>query len=174
MAEISRFSPDGKPLQWLDEPEGDYFTDKPAWDGYGALVLWAAYDEAGLAGRPDTAHEWAGNPVYTAALANPSSRYRHLIGNTEIWLPCDFDPPFSGPTLDRETAVFGSSVRLLRELEDLNQRGWQASESDLESWRQAGAETDAPLVTVARFGFAVFHSLATTSVEKKLPMKLDY
>jgi len=32
-------------LDWNEDPETEYMTDKPAWDCYGALVLWAAYDE---------------------------------------------------------------------------------------------------------------------------------
>lgn len=174
MAGISRYSPDGKSFQWSDLPDGEYFTDKPAWDCYGALVLFAAYDELQTSAYPATAQHWDKDPIYTAALANPSGRYRHLVGNTEIWLPGDFDPPFSGPTPSGDKAVFGSNARLLCELEDLNQRTWQAAASDLEDWRQAGAEPDAPLEISAKFGFAVFHYLAARSVDKRLPMKLDY
>ena len=174
MAGLSRYSPGGKSFQWPDQPDGEFFTDKPAWDCYGALVLWAAYDESRTSTLPETAQHWDEDPVFTAALANPSGRYRHLVGNTEIWLPGEFDPPFSGPTPSGETAVFGSNIRLLRELEDLNQRTWQASASDLERWRQEGASYGAPFEISAKFGFAVFHDMTTKSVDKRLPMKLDY
>jgi hypothetical protein len=174
MAGLSRYSPAGKSFQWSDRPDGEYFTDKPAWDCYGALVLWAAYDEAQTSTYPVTSQHWDQDPIFTAAVANPSGRYRHLVGNTEIWLPGEFDPPFSGPTPSGETAVFGSNRRLLRELEELNQRTWQASASDLESWRKGGAEHDGPFETSAKFGFAVFHDLTAKSVGKRLPMKLDY
>src|SRR5687768_10259928 len=30
----------GSHITWNEEPDAVYFTDKPAWDGYGALVLW--------------------------------------------------------------------------------------------------------------------------------------
>src|SRR5688500_3108034 len=30
---------------WTDEAELPYWTDKPDWDGYGGMVLLAAYDE---------------------------------------------------------------------------------------------------------------------------------
>jgi hypothetical protein len=80
---------------------------------------------------------------------------------------------YVGPFSRYYAGAFGSNVRLLRELEDLNQRTWQASASDLESWK-AGAEHDAPLETSAKLGFAVFHDLTMKSVDEKLPMKLDY
>jgi len=35
--------------------KAEYATDKPAWDCYGALVLWAAYDELPTPSRRETA-----------------------------------------------------------------------------------------------------------------------
>src|SRR5262249_42587409 len=42
-------------IHWNENPAAEYFTDKPAWDCYGALVLWAAYDELPNAKRRETA-----------------------------------------------------------------------------------------------------------------------
>src|SRR3954471_11068140 len=36
---------EGVSLFWQEQPDGIYFTDKPAWDCYGDLLLWAAYSE---------------------------------------------------------------------------------------------------------------------------------
>ena len=36
--------------RWVERADGPYLTDKPDWDGYGAVVLLAAYVE-----RPDLA-----------------------------------------------------------------------------------------------------------------------
>jgi len=174
MSELSRYAPNGETFYWVDNPEGEYFTEKPAWDCYGALVSWAAYDEAAVAPLPPTAAGWEKDPVYQAAAASPQSRYRHLLANTEVWLPGDFDPPFSGHSPSGDGAMFGSSIRLVGELESLNERTWQADPVELEQWRSAGAEYGAPLETSAKFGFAVFHHLATMSVNRRLPMKLDY
>lgn len=44
----------GVPLDWNEHPEAEYFTDKPGWESYGALLLWAACEERG-ADRPETA-----------------------------------------------------------------------------------------------------------------------
>jgi hypothetical protein len=39
-------------LDWDERADAPYFTDKPAWDCFGALVLWAAYAEHPELTRP--------------------------------------------------------------------------------------------------------------------------
>src|SRR5688572_18597938 len=63
------------PLDWSEEPEQEYFTDKPGWEGYGALLLWAAYDELPKARRAETAASWDSDSAYLAAMLLPDSRY---------------------------------------------------------------------------------------------------
>jgi hypothetical protein len=70
--------------------------------------------------------------------------------------------------------VFGSSVELLRELDELNQRSFNADAETLEAWRRAVADSGATVVEKARFGFAVLHGLATKATAHRLPMLLDY
>jgi hypothetical protein len=172
---LSSYAPGATTFFWPDSPTGEYFTDKPAWDCYGALVLWAAYDELQPAHRLASAKDgWDRDPAYLAVVANIDSRYRHLIANTEIWLPVDFDAPFEAPMPTGNRAVVGSCQRLLSELEALNARTWRASLAEINAWREAGAEHGAPLETSAKFGFAVFCTLASKAVEARLPMKLDY
>ncbi|MBI2840465.1 MAG: hypothetical protein HYX75_19270 [Acidobacteria bacterium] len=174
-ATLCTHAPVGALLMWNDSVDGEYFTDKPAWDCYGALVLRAAYDEAPPAQRLVAATDkWSKDPSYVNAIANPASRYRHLIANTELWLPVEFDPPFEAPMPVGDRAVIGSSVRLLSELRALNQNCWRASDGDIDGWRQEGAEYGAPLERSAMFGFAVFYTLACKSTALQLPMKLDY
>jgi hypothetical protein len=50
-----------EPLSWDEAPGSPYFTDKPTWDCYGDLTLWAAYQE-----QP------------------------HLSHDVALWLSCDF------------------------------------------------------------------------------------
>ena len=160
---------------WPDAPDGPYFTDKPAWDCYGALVLWAAYDDLSPKERLSSATDvWSRDKTYVSALESPTSRYRHLVGNTEVWLPVDFDPPFSALMPNGASAVIGSGPRLLSELNELNARTWKATAADCEKWREEGAEFGAPLEVSARFGFSIFYGLGSSAVEKRLPMKLDY
>ena len=173
-ASLTQYSPEATTFAWSDSPSAPYFTDKPAWDCYGALMLWAAYDELKPSDRLASAKHWDRDASYLAVIQKSDSKYRHLVANTELWLPVAFEAPFSAPSPGGNEVVIGSSIRLLAELECLNANTWRASGTDLESWRHSGAAYDAPLEVSARFGFAVFHGLAKQSVSANLPMKLDY
>src|SRR5687767_5829015 len=74
--ELSRLV--GTTVTWDDSEDREYFTDKPAWDCYGALLLWAAYDEHGATKHPATADRWGDNPIYEVASKNAESKYLHL------------------------------------------------------------------------------------------------
>ena len=161
-------------LDWNESPDAGYATDKPAWDGYGALILWAAYDELPKAKRRPTAEGWDKDSAYLTSSMNPHSRYRHLLANTEIWLPVDFPSPRRTVGISGDSVVLGSSLRLLAELRDLNSRTWNANDELLSQWRSDGAPHGAPLETSARFAFSIFYDLAQRSVSARLPMKLDY
>lgn len=164
----------GVPVSWNDAPDAAYFTDKPDWDGFGALLLWAAYDELPNAKRAETLERWNEDSAYKTASMNPRSRYRHLVAGAEIWLPVDFQEPFNTRTVLGDEVAVGSSIALQRELQELNARTWRAGDEQLAQWREQGAERGAPLETHARLGFSILQELTRQSVLRKLPMKLDY
>lgn len=174
-ASLSSYCPEGAVFTWPESPTGEYLTDKPAWDCYGALVVWAAYD----AHRPSTPVpaakvHWDRDPVYNAALSDGDGRYRHLLANTELWLPVNFNSPFTAPVPSGGHAVIGSVPRLHAALEDLNGRTWKASATDIAAWRGAGGALDAPLEGSARFAFSIFHALSAFALRLQVPLKLDY
>ncbi|MFL6237850.1 MAG: hypothetical protein ACJ76N_32330 [Thermoanaerobaculia bacterium] len=171
-AELSRRA--GVPVSWDDDPNREYFTDKPAWDCYGALLLWAAYEERGATKYPETAEKWEENPIFGSLAGKADSKYCQLLGNTEIWVPAKIHLPMTVPALAGDSAVVGSVNLLADQLRALNEATWKAGEETLSQWRQEGAEHGAPLETSARFGFAVFSELAALAVQHRLPMKLDY
>lgn len=163
----------GVPLDWNEHPEAEYFTDKPGWECFGALLLWAACEERG-ADRPETAEGWERNELLTDAMRDPSSKYRHLLGNTEIWLPVDFAEPFEAEAPDGSPKLFGSVQRLASELASLNGSTWRVEEPEISEWRRDAPEPEGPLDESARFGFALFSELAALALQHRLPMKLDY
>ena len=91
-----------------------------------------------------------------------------------MWLPVDLEAPVELVMPNGVRAIAGSSARLLAELDRLNANTWQAASSQIARWREEGADFGAPLEKSAQFGFSVLHTLGTTAVEKRLPMKLDY
>lgn len=163
------------PLEWDERQEAPYFTDKPTWDCYSDLMLWAAYDEQRQLRRPaDHIEDWSKDPAYRV-ISDPEAkaRYPHLY-DVCLWLPCDFSFVFKTEDICGTEMVVGSSVALLRHLQELNARTWQADPETLRRWRRDSADYGSPLEIGARFAFAVFAELADEATRHRLPMRLDW
>ena len=163
------------PLDWDEREETPYFTDKPTWDCYSDLVLWAAYDEQRQLHPPEEhIDDWSEDPAYRLSSqpdANP--RYSHLY-DVGLWLPCDFGFVFKTEDISGAEILVGSSLILLKQLKELNARKWQAEPGTLHQWRRDGAEHGAPLQVGARFALALFSELADEAIKHQLPMRLDW
>src|SRR4051812_30559201 len=85
----------GVALNWAEAADLPYWTDKPDWDGYGGVVLLAAYNEQptltpngrkGLLGRgrgeQDDPRRFAESKAYKAAVDSPR-RYVSLLAGVE-------------------------------------------------------------------------------------------
>jgi len=187
-------------LDWDESAAAPYFTDKPAWVGYSCLMLLAAHEEHPQLPRPTQAtDDWAEDPAWQLAsradFAN--TRYGHIL-SPSLWLPCEFARAFSADDMAGEdTVVIGSSVALLTQLRELNERTYQGSSEELAEWLEGGpdptaradqttglgtagrqlveiADDGSPFDHVARFALALFLDLAGKSVAHRLPMKLDW
>ena len=165
-----------EPLDWREDAGAPYFTDKPAWDCYSDLLLWAAHEEHPALKRPQSCVEdWSTDEAYRlSSSAKSDTRYPNLLKGTEWWLPAELPFVFSAADLCGADAVFGSSVRLAAELSELNSRTWKADQDTLVAWRRNGADYGSPLEVGARFAFAVFDGLAREATHHRLVMKLDY
>lgn len=172
------------PLDWNETGPTPYFTDKPAWDCYGALLLWAAYSEHDGLERPGAnptclpdrkTGDWRGGPAYRRSIAEGyRTRYGQLLHDVEVWLPADFDFTFGAPWVTGDARRFGACSTLVTQLDDLNARTWRATQAEFTAWRRAGADFGAPLEVAARFAFALVRDLAGRAAENRLPMLLDY
>ena len=163
-------------LDWGEGLDKPYFTDKPAWDCYAALLLWAAYEEHPDAPRSAIApDDWTTDAAFRRSTKTHfQSRYSQLLYDIEMWLPAEFSVTFRAPGVAGVEIGIGSSPTLLAQLDELNRRTWCADERTLADWRREGADYGAPLETSARFGFSIMHSLGSASVANGLPMLLDY
>jgi hypothetical protein len=164
------------PLDWVEESDAPYFTDKPAWDGYQALLLWAAYEEHPELRIP--AHLPANMSEDMAIVLSTSEHYKThyptLLSDTRIWLPIDFSFFFRAPDCAGREVMIGSSFSLSRELDNLNKRTWNASEAELSNFAFEGSEKGVPLEIAARFALALFQRHAALSASHRLPMLLDW
>jgi hypothetical protein len=165
-----------QPLDWDENLEAPYFTGRPGWDGFGSLVLWAAYAEHPALRQPATLpEEWDNDPALMRSnVAGFRSRYSHLVRNVELWLPSPFEFTFEGEDIDGRRVVVGSTTTLRRQLDELNAATWKADANAVAVWNREPLADNAPLELCARYAFAVLLDLARRAVEHKLPIKLDY
>ncbi len=162
-------------LDWPETAEAPWFTGQPGWDGFGSLVLWAAYaEQPGLRRPAALPEEWDDDPALVRSNADGfRSRYSHLVRNVELWLPCAFDFTFEGEDVDGRRIIVGSSITLGRQLGELNAATWKMDEGELAVLAN-NRSTGSGLESCARHALAVMTGLVRRAVEHRLPMKLDY
>lgn len=163
------------PLEWDETPAAPWYTHRPGWDGFGSLVLWAAYAEHPALRLPETLpEEWDHDVALMRSAAEGfRSRYSHLVRNVEMWLPVAFEITFEGEDVEGRRVVMGSVTTLCRQLADLNAATWKASAADVAAWGRVPTE-EGPLEERARYAFAVLTELAQRAQSERLPMKLDH
>lgn len=185
----------GRDDAWPEDPALPYWTDKPGWDGFGALVLLAAYDECpelrpakrGLlrrAATPDGPRNYASAPAVREAAKNPR-RYPSLLLGTEWWLPLPGAPSlFSGRLPTGQETVLSTVEQLRTELGTLaTNLGLDAA--GLASLRHAGPPLQAPrdedqlapapdVDALGRSGLAMLSALAERAGHSHQPLVLDY
>ncbi len=164
------------PLDWDESSDAPHFTGRPGWDGFGSLVLWAAYAEHPALRRPASLpEEWDDDPALMHCNAEGfRSRYSHLVRNIELWLPSAFPFTFEGEDVDGRRIVVGSTTTLRRQLADLNAATWKVGDGEAADWSRRPPTDDMPLEPRARYAFAVLVDLAQKAIDHRLPMKLDY
>jgi len=164
------------PLDWEESETAAYYTGRPGWNGFGSLVLWAAYVEHPALRIPAVLpEEWDNDPALVRSNAEGfRSRYSHLVRNVELWLPVAFDITFEGEGADRRRIVVGSSTTLACQLAALNAATWKARPAEVAGWARREPDGDAALELRARYAFAIMTDLAAKAVEHRLPMKLDF
>lgn len=120
---------------WDETVECDYYTDKPDWEAFGALVMLQAYISLNRRLPEYIESRWGAfkDPVVKEAASKKIANT--LLSEVFIWLPIHNKTIFTTayPTGDEGSI---STVSLLKqELEELNQQLWQADEATILSWR---------------------------------------
>ena len=134
---LSAISQPGQPpyTPWPEDNEKPYYTDKPDWDAFGAMLLVAAchtYDEPV---PPTVEKDWIfGEHPLVARLASDEERVWSLFRGTTWWLPLADSFLFQGPLPTDDQAVIATLGGLRKELAKLNQLAWQADEDTILGW----------------------------------------
>lgn len=165
-----------EPLDWDETQEAPYFTDKPSWDGYQGLLLWAAYQENSDLPIPGNVPEdFSKDPaIHRSTDTKSRSVYPALMSDASFWLPARFPFVFEAPDAAGRKVTIASSISLAQELNDLNGKTWNFSEAEIDEAAREGCPAGSPLELAARFGFALFRRHALLSVTHRLPMLLDW
>ena len=180
---------------WPEDNEKPYYTDKPDWDAFGAMLLVAAchtYNEP----VPSTVEkDWNfGEHPLVARLASDEERVWSLFRGATWWLPLPDSFLFQAPLPTDDQAMIATLGGLRKELEKLNQLAWQADEDTILAWADTEgypadgtidadgqySKADIPEHTqydtqsLAKFAFSMFWRAMRFAEEQQVPVLLDF
>jgi len=160
-------------LDWDEGRDAAYFTDRPGWDGYAALVLLAACT-ASKSPCPDKLPEDAltSNIVVRSHAAAFQGGYRSIT-QVQLWLPGSYEFSFDFFDLCNQKVHIGSVKRLSRDLQALKEAHGLSNEQVANSLREGYAD-GAGFMPISIFGLAIFERLANEALEHRLPVLLSF
>lgn len=180
---------------WDENKECDYFTDKPDWEAFGALVLFLACTIQ-ISPPPEYLDSrWGAfnNPIVKKC--KKQSTGISLLSEVSMWLPIPTEAIFKTKTPTGEKAEVSTLLKLKRELEELNRQTWKADESTILSWRDdkyyVPVERKEPkrgfwslfrkkhretfrTEDLAQCAFSILYQAVNFAIEQDVPIILDY
>ena len=178
---------------WTEDNERPYYTEKPDWDAFGAMLLVAACHVYGEP-VPETVEkgwDYIAHPLIRRMGEDPAQGWSLLRG-AEWWLPIEDTFLFQAPCLNGAQIIMATAGLLRWELEKLNKLAWQADEAAILEWsrtegypmdgqidgagRLAMGETHQVYNTqsLAKFAFSIFWQALNFAQENRVPILLDY
>ena len=194
---LNAISQPGQPpyAPWPENNESPYYTDKPDWDAFGAMLLAAACHTYEEPVPPTVEKDWNfGEHPLVARLAADQERVWSLFRGATWWLPLPDAFFFQAPLPTDDTAAIGTVGGLRKELEKLNQLAWQADEDTILDWADTEgypadgtvgpdgqySKADIPEHTqydtqsLAKFAFSMFWRAMRFAEEQQVPILLDF
>ena len=180
---------------WPENNEKPYYTEKPDWDAFGAMLLVAACHTYGEPVPPAVEKDWDFMEHPTIArLTADGERVWSLFRGATWWLPLADGFLFRAPLPTDDAATIGTAGGLRKELEKLNQLAWQADEDTILSWTETEgypvdgivglggqySRMDIPEHTqfdtesLAKFAFSMFWQAMRFAEKQQVPILLDY
>jgi len=159
--------------RWSEADDEPYFTERPGWEGFAAVQLWASYAQIPQLTRPARMPEqWADDAALKAMHEAPRLGPYGVIVRAGLWLPGSFPFVFTAVDLTNEQTSIGSTGALLNALHDLDRGTFGGRGTEQGRHGEWGEEPT--LEQVAMFGFSIFHALASKAVEHRLPLILSF
>jgi hypothetical protein len=132
-------------LVWNEELSTPYFTDKPDFEGWLSLQLWAAYVEEPEAKRPLGRVDDAvlgQDKVYQRAISKSSPNPLVATLRCELFVPSELTFLFEAELPNGRQAWIGTTSALRAVLHTINVKSWQVTPKDLEEWMISGLPAD--------------------------------
>ena len=180
-------------VPWTEDNEKPYFTDKPDWDAFGAMLLVAAccsYKEPVPATIPKNWNFVEHSLI--KRLSEDTEKVWSLFRETTWWIPLPDGFLFPGILPNGCETMIAATAGLRRELEALNDLAWQADEetilgrSQTEGYPVDGdvnsygivemkvEHTQYDVQSLAKYAFSIFYRALKFAEENQVPILLDY
>lgn len=120
---------------WDETAECDYYTDKPDWEAFGALVMLQACTslKRPLPEYAESGWNAFGEPVVKKAMSKKIAN--SLLSNVTLWLPIPENAVFVTAFPAGNEGPISTVSLLKQELKELNRQIWKADEATILSWR---------------------------------------
>lgn len=194
-ADLDSVNPSQSHQMWDDNNEGEYFTDKPDWEAYGALLLLLACHIQNHPLPEYVENDWSAfcNPIVKECMSQDPSI--SLLSNVVIWLPIAEEAIFRATLPTGNEARISTLALLRQELEEINQAIWKADEQTILSWRndkyyipikpQKSKSLFGILASknrgdkfrteeLAQCAFSILYQAVDFAIEHRVPLLLDY
>lgn len=183
-------------IPWQENNTAPYYTDKPDWTAFEALLLFIAcktYNEP-LPDKIGKKMSFEDFEISKRAYEDLKLRWS-LLSGTICWLPLDEYFVFEGE-LPLGEGHISTTACLLQELEKINEFGWNADEQTIKSWCETEGYiyADAPIVdlpggiqahpasndyqwdteSLAKYAYSIFCQAAKFSSVNRVPILMDY
>lgn len=164
-----------------DHDTTPYYTDKPDWDAFMALVLYTCckiYNES----VPETVENNFDASAFSVLgrAANDDNVNLSLLKEAVWWVPIDESFYAAGPLPNGVNSVIGTVKALEAELMIINGFEWEADEETILSWcKTEGYNTEKSeagnnTVSLAKFAFSILWQAVKFAKEHNVPIVLDF
>ncbi len=179
---------------WEENNEKQYYTDKPDWDAFNALLLYTA---AKILGE-NFPKEFSKNmDIYGHPLMDKIGKTEQVMMGWSLfrgvchWIPINDGIMFNFPLPNGVSADIAATALLKSELTRINELDWNADRKTILSWKNTeGYPVDADLKSgkienmqistmyntesLAKFAFSILWEAAEFSEKERVPIILDF
>jgi hypothetical protein len=166
----------GLKLDWSNNDDIPYATDKPDFEGWVALILWAAYSERSDLQRPTARMDvldWEADVAYSEALLKKYYFNSMAAIEAQIVVPGDRATIALAKDIHDNEIVVATTGLLRRSLERINALSWKTHTENVLVWRSDGLPTDEVYVKRTKTRSWPWKSKKEEFVKEQIPYPSD-